>query len=156
MGLAARACALPPRGRAASNQAFPLASRLPYGFRCADPTFALFSLCLWSTALPAPVPATLILFFVQDRLQATEATQPLFLGSYFVCAALTLPLWLLLVRRVGLARTWLLGMVLAIVTFAGAAHVGRGRHSGVRAWSARCRASPWVAIWRFPARCWQA
>jgi glycoside/pentoside/hexuronide:cation symporter, GPH family len=76
--------------------------------------------------IASAIPATLILFFVQDRLQATEATQPLFLGSYFVCAALTLPLWLLLVRRVGLARTWLLGMVLAIITFAGAATLGAG------------------------------
>jgi glycoside/pentoside/hexuronide:cation symporter, GPH family len=76
--------------------------------------------------IASAVPATLILFFVQDRLQATDATQPLFLGSYFVCAALALPLWLWLVRRIGLSRTWLLGMVLAIITFAGASQLGAG------------------------------
>lgn len=76
--------------------------------------------------IASAVPATLILFFVQDRLQAAEATQPLFLGSYFVCAALALPLWLWLVRRIGLSRTWLMGMVLAIITFAGAAQLGAG------------------------------
>jgi glycoside/pentoside/hexuronide:cation symporter, GPH family len=76
--------------------------------------------------IASAVPATLILFFVQDRLQAPEATQPLFLGSYFVCAALALPLWLWLVRRWGLARSWLLGMLLAIATFVGAAQLGAG------------------------------
>jgi len=72
------------------------------------------------------VPATLIMFFVQDRLQAPVKMEPLFLGSYFVCAALAMPLWLRLVKRIGLARTWGLGMLLAIAVFVFASQLGAG------------------------------
>jgi GPH family glycoside/pentoside/hexuronide:cation symporter len=72
------------------------------------------------------IPATLVLFFVQDRLQAPLALQPAFLGSYFLCAALSMPLWLVTVRRLGLARSWLCGMALAIAVFAWAAALGAG------------------------------
>jgi len=76
--------------------------------------------------IASAVPATLLLFFVQDRLQAPASVEPLFLGSYFVCAALSIPLWLKVVPRWGLARTWGLGMGLAIAVFAFAAGLGAG------------------------------
>jgi Na+/melibiose symporter-like transporter len=76
--------------------------------------------------IASAVPATLILFFVQDRLQATADMQPLFLGSYFLCAALAIPLWLKVVPKIGLARTWGLGMLLAVAVFVWAAQLGRG------------------------------
>ena len=72
------------------------------------------------------VPATLILFFVQDRLEAPSSVQPLFLGSYFACAALAIPAWLALVRRIGLGRSWLTGMLLSIAVFLFAAQLGAG------------------------------
>ena len=72
------------------------------------------------------VPATLMLFFVQDRLQASATMEPVFLGTYFACAALTLALWLQLVNRLGLARTWAVGMVLSISVFSFAATLGAG------------------------------
>lgn len=72
------------------------------------------------------VPATLVLFFIQDRLQAPTSQEPLFLGSYFVSAALSIPLWLALVKRFGLAPTWLMGMLLAIATFGWATQIGAG------------------------------
>ena len=72
------------------------------------------------------LPATLILFFVQDRLQAPKTLEPVFLGSYFACAALALPLWLRLVRLMGLARTWLCGMLLSLAAFLCAAQLGAG------------------------------
>jgi glycoside/pentoside/hexuronide:cation symporter, GPH family len=71
------------------------------------------------------VPATLLLFFIDDRLQA-QAYVPLFLVSYFAAGALSMPLWLRLVTHWGLARSWLVGMGLAIVTFAWAALLGAG------------------------------
>jgi Na+/melibiose symporter-like transporter len=80
--------------------------------------------------IASAVPATLILFFVQDRLQAPESSQPLFLGSYFLCAALAIPLWLKLVSRIGLAKTWGLGMLLAVAVFIFAAQLGRGDIAG--------------------------
>jgi len=76
--------------------------------------------------IASAIPATLLLFFVQDRLKAPPSAEPLFLGAYFVCAALSIPLWLKLVARFGLARTWLLGMVLSVLVFAFAARLGAG------------------------------
>ncbi len=71
------------------------------------------------------VPATLVLFFIRDRLQA-PAYEPLFLASYFAAGALSMPLWLRVVARIGLARAWAAGMALAIATFAWAALLGAG------------------------------
>lgn len=73
------------------------------------------------------IPATLVLFFIQDLLQAPPALEPLFLGSYFLSAALSIPLWLALVRRIGLAASWLCGMLLAIAVFAWAMQLGAGQ-----------------------------
>ena len=72
------------------------------------------------------VPATLLLFYVQDRLQAPASWQPLFLGSYFLAAAASIPLWLRLVARMGLARSWAIGMLLAIAVFLLAVPLGAG------------------------------
>ena len=76
--------------------------------------------------IASAVPATLVLFFVQDRLQAPAAQEPWFLGSYFLAAALSMPLWLRAVRAWGLARSWLLGMALAVAVFIWAATLGAG------------------------------
>jgi Na+/melibiose symporter-like transporter len=75
--------------------------------------------------IASAVPATLVLFFIRDRLQA-PAFEPLFLASYFAAGALSMPLWVRLVQRLGLARAWLAGMVLAVAAFAWAALLGAG------------------------------
>jgi GPH family glycoside/pentoside/hexuronide:cation symporter len=77
--------------------------------------------------IASAVPATLVLFFIQDLLQAPVTQEPLFLGSYFLSAALSIPLWLALVKRLGLARTWLCGMGLAIVVFGWATQISVGQ-----------------------------
>ena len=66
--------------------------------------------------IAAAIPATLFLFFVSDHLQLPQYAG-LFLVLYFIAAAAALPLWAKLATRVGEARAWLLGMLLAIVTF---------------------------------------
>jgi Na+/melibiose symporter-like transporter len=76
--------------------------------------------------IASAIPATLVLFFVQDRLQAPPALEPAFLGTYFVSAALSLPLWMRAVRHWGLSRTWLAGMLLAVAVFAWATTLGTG------------------------------
>ncbi|RYY69820.1 MAG: MFS transporter, partial [Comamonadaceae bacterium] len=76
--------------------------------------------------IASAIPATLVLFFVQDRLVAPVAMQPLFLGVYFLCAVLAIPAWLRLVARIGLARTWRAGMLVAIAAFAVAGLLGEG------------------------------
>ena len=77
--------------------------------------------------IASAVPATLVLFFIQDLLQAPSAMEPAFLGSYFVSAALSIPLWLALVKRIGLAASWLIGMLLAIAVFAWATQLAAGQ-----------------------------
>ena len=77
--------------------------------------------------IASAVPATLVLFFIQDRLQAPAALEPLFLASYFLSAALSIPLWLALVKRWGLARAWLVGMLLAIAVFGWASQISSGQ-----------------------------
>lgn len=77
------------------------------------------------SGLASAIPATLVLFFIQDRLLAPR-WEPLFLATYFVAAALSLPLWMRAVARWGLARAWLLGMLLSVAVFAWATTLGQG------------------------------
>lgn len=75
--------------------------------------------------IASAIPATLVLFFIDDRLQAT-AQQPLFLAAYFAAGAASIPLWVRAVRRFGLPRAWLGGMLLAIAVFIWASALGAG------------------------------
>lgn len=79
--------------------------------------------------LASAVPATLVLFFIRDRLQAPQAA-PLFLGLYFTSAALSLPLWVRAVRRWGLVRSWAGGMGLAMAGFVATAGLQAGDLAG--------------------------
>ncbi|MBI5275800.1 MAG: MFS transporter [Burkholderiales bacterium] len=83
-----------------------------------------------ANGIASAIPATLLLFFIQDRLQAPASSQALFLGMYFLCAAASMPLWLAAVRRWGLVRSWRAGMLLAIAAFIGAASLGAGDTTG--------------------------
>ncbi|MGJ7526983.1 MFS transporter [Variovorax sp. GB1P17] len=76
--------------------------------------------------IASAVPATLVLFFVQDRLRAPASLEPAFLGLYFVVAAASIPVWLRIVRRFGLARSWLGGMCMSVAVFAWAGAMGAG------------------------------
>ncbi|MDO9194899.1 MFS transporter [Rhodoferax sp.] len=112
-----------PRAAGASTRAGqPYSVWLPFsrpGFRALLAVFVV-------NGIASAVPATLILFFVQDRLQAPAGAEPLFLGSYFLSAALAIPLWLRLVPRLGLAHTWGLGMLLSVAVFVFASQLGAG------------------------------
>ena len=89
----------------------------------ATPAFRRLLAVYLVNGVASAVPATLVLFFIRDRLQAT-AWEPLFLVSYFAAGALSMPLWLRAVARLGLAKAWLVGMALAVATFAWAALLG--------------------------------
>jgi len=111
LGLAAlRRVALPGPEQAPEPKPFGLAWRYPV-FRRLLGVYAL-------NGIAAAIPATLLLFFVRDRLQAPE-WEAAFLLTYFAAAALALPLWLRAVARLGQARSWALGMLLAIAGFIG-------------------------------------
>ena len=76
--------------------------------------------------IASAIPATLIVFFVQDRLQLGAEMQAQFLGTYFVAAALSMPLWLRLIARFGLSNCWAAGMALAIAVFIWSLALGAG------------------------------
>ena len=78
--------------------------------------------------IASAIPATLVLFFIQDVLKAPPAFEGLYLGLYFLCAGLGVPLWVRVVRRWGLVRAWRLGMLMAIGAFAWANALGAGDH----------------------------
>lgn len=89
------------------------------------PAFRALMAVFLMNGVASAVPATLVIFFIKDRLQA-PTWEPLFLGSYFAAAALSMPLWVRAVARFGLLRCWLAGMALAIAAFVWAARLGAG------------------------------
>ncbi len=99
----------------------PLSMRLPF----ATPAFRRLLAVYLVNGIASAVPATLVLFFIRDRLQA-PTFEPLFLASYFAAGALSIPLWVRAVRWWGLERAWLISMTLAIVVFSGATMLSAG------------------------------
>lgn len=106
-----------------------LAEALPLGRPLADPAFRRLLAVFVVNGIASAVPATLVLFFIRDRLQLA-AWEPLFLVSYFAAGALSMPLWVRLVPRFGLARPWLAAMLLAILAFVWAATLETGDLAG--------------------------
>ncbi len=78
------------------------------------------------------IPATLVLFFIADRLQSPQH-EALFLASYFAAAGLSVPLWVRAVKALGLSRSWLLGMGLSVAVFVWATALGAGDVAGFTA-----------------------
>lgn len=75
--------------------------------------------------IAAAVPATLVGFFVADRLELSAQTG-VFLALYFLAGAASMPLWARLARRWPLPAVWLAGMALAAAGFVGATWLGAG------------------------------
>lgn len=73
----------------------------------------------------AAIPATLVLFFVADRLEL-PGYEGLFLALYFVAGAASMLLWAPLARRLSLHAVWLLGMLAAVAAFVWAYGLGAG------------------------------
>ena len=108
-----------PQASATASAAVPLT--LPF----ATPAFRRLLAIYLVNGIASAVPATLVLFFIRDRLQA-PSYEPLFLASYFAAGALSIPLWVRAVARFGLAPSWLAGMALAVAVFMWAAFLGAG------------------------------
>jgi Na+/melibiose symporter-like transporter len=77
------------------------------------------------SGVASAIPATLILFFVQDVLGRGDLA-PAFLGIYFLFGAAGMPLWVATSKRIGKKRAWALGMGMSVVAFVGAAVLGDG------------------------------
>jgi len=78
-----------------------------------------------SSGIAAALPATLVLFFVADVLQA-ESWGGAFLALYFVAGAAGLTFWVKLARRIGRVRAWIAGMLLSSLAFVWAYGLGAG------------------------------
>lgn len=74
--------------------------------------FAVFMV----NGIAAAIPATLFLFFANDRLGLPQYAGP-FLVLYFIAAALSMPLWVALAKRHGERSAWLVSMCLSIAVF---------------------------------------
>lgn len=95
--------------------------RLPF----ANPAFARFVPGFLLNGVAAALPATLVIFFIDDVL-ILSSSSGVFLAIYFVSGALGLPLWVALARRIGKLEAWLASMLLAVASFAGAFWLGSG------------------------------
>ena len=113
----------PAAPRHAAATAEPLAARLSAPL--ADPLFGRLLLVFLANGIASAIPATLVLFFIADVLQA-ESRQGLFLALYFVAGGIGMPLWVRLSAAWGKARAWMAGMVAAIVAFVWAWALGPG------------------------------
>lgn len=76
-------------------------------------------------ATSVAIPATLILFYIDDVLQ-TPAYAGLFLAVYFFSGLVTLPVWVWLASRLGKTNAWALGAVMASAALVWAATLGQG------------------------------
>jgi Na+/melibiose symporter-like transporter len=122
LGLALLARAPQPAGESA-----PVATgwRLPWR----DADFRRLLLTFMFNGIASAIPATLVLFFIRDRLQLA-GSEPWFLALYFLGAACSLPGWVRAAGRMGLARAWWFGMLLAVAAFGWAWGLGAGDVAG--------------------------
>ena len=79
--------------------------------------------------IAAAIPASLVLFFIADRLQL-EAQSGIFLALYFIAGAASMPLWMKLAQRYSLHAVWLIGIVLSVVAFVWAYWLSAGAFAG--------------------------
>ena len=114
--------------------AAPAVERVPDGRRftfadtaapLANPLFRRLLATFIANGIASAIPATLVLFYIADVLQA-EARQGLFLALYFIAGAAGMPLWVKLSARLGKVTAWGVAMVVAIAGFVWAAFLGAG------------------------------
>jgi Na+/melibiose symporter-like transporter len=98
---------------------------LPWRGQAFRRLMALFML----NGIASAIPATLVLFFINDRIQAPVWT-PVFLGSYFMVGAASVPVWLVLIKRLGPSTAWAWGMGLNVFGFIGVLSLDAGDTSG--------------------------
>jgi Na+/melibiose symporter-like transporter len=90
-----------------------------------QPAFRRLAVVFMLNGIATAIPATLLPFFIADRLQAPDL-QPVLLLAYFGAAVLGLPLWVKAGARFGLAPAWRAGMLAAVAAFAVTPLLGAG------------------------------
>jgi glycoside/pentoside/hexuronide:cation symporter, GPH family len=79
--------------------------------------------------LAAALPATLVPFYMRDRLGLGDSDQWV-LAVYFLVGAASTVFWVWLSSKVGLAKSWLLGMVMSVPAFVVVIVLGEGDLTG--------------------------
>lgn len=82
-----------------------------------QPAFVRLLSAFGVNALANAVPATLVLFFLSDLLGATSNQSSALLAAYFAAAALGVPVWSWVGRRLGPMTTWRIAMLIAVAAF---------------------------------------
>jgi Na+/melibiose symporter-like transporter len=77
-------------------------------------------------ALANAIPATLVLFFLQDAIGATSDQASLLLAAYFLSAAVGVIFWSRLAHRIGIILAWRASMLVAVLAFLWALMLGQG------------------------------
>ncbi len=75
-----------------------------------------FFLVMAISSFASAIPSVLVLFFINDVLKLEEYSG-LFLLFYFLSGALSMPLWQYLSKRCGKINSWLISMIIAVITF---------------------------------------
>lgn len=83
--------------------------------------FAIFAISTFASSIPS----VLVLFFIRDLLDL-ESYGGLFLFSYFITGALSMPLWRFLASKYGKIESWLISMCLAVIVFIWAFTLNQG------------------------------
>jgi GPH family glycoside/pentoside/hexuronide:cation symporter len=91
----------------------------------AVPTFRRLASVYFFNSLSVSIPATLLLFFINEQIRTPEKTG-LFLAGYFIAGACGLPLWIKFAKRHTTQFAWQVSMLLAVSSFLGAAFLGAG------------------------------
>ena len=81
-----------------------------------NPLFRQLLIIFVFNGIAASIPATLVLFFIDDVIKAPGLSAH-FLIAYFAAGAFGMPLWVILSARIGKGRAWCVGMVVSIVAF---------------------------------------
>ncbi len=87
--------------------------------------FRLLAAVFLLNGIAAAIPATLVLFFVQDVLLSPKLAGA-YLVIYFLAGAAGMPGWLALSARIGKKAAWIASMLLAVAAFVWAFSLGAG------------------------------
>lgn len=106
-------------------QAAPGATPSPWRTLRANRAFRALLLPYFLNGLSVAIPATLAVFFIEDRLAEPRAVAPC-LALYFLAGAAGLPAWVRIAARIGAIQAWRIAMMLAVLAFAWASLLGPG------------------------------
>lgn len=109
----------------AAAVASPAPARMTWQAVRGNQAFRALLLPYFLNGLSVAIPATLAVFFIEDRLLAPNWVAAC-LALYFLAGAVGLPGWVHLSRRVGPMHAWRMAMVLAVVAFVWAGLLGPG------------------------------